>query len=241
LTFVQCLQQVKMWSDAHPRHLPISILVELKDEPIPDPLQVGFVQPHPIGPTELDALDAEIRSVFPEQRLLTPDEVRGAHPTLEDAVLTDGWPTLGVARGQVMFLMDNAGSYRTDYLGGHPNLDGRILFTNANPGDPDAAFVKRNDPLGPNVAVIQDLVRRGYLVRTRADADTIQARTGDTTQRDAALLSGAQFVSTDYPVPGRASPLGTDYVAQIPDGDPARCNPITTGTFCRNDALERLP
>ncbi len=101
--------------------------------------------------------------------------------------------------------------------------------------------MKRNDPLGPNVAVIQDLVRRGYLVRTRADADTIQARTGDTTQRDAALLSGAQFVSTDYPVPGRASPLGTDYVAQIPDGDPARCNPITTGTLCRNDALERLP
>jgi Phosphoinositide phospholipase C, Ca2+-dependent len=240
-TFVQCLQQVKAWSEAHPRHLPISILVELKDEPIPDPLQVGFVQPQPIGPTELDALDAEIRSVFPEQQLLTPTAVRGAHPTLEDAVLTDGWPTLGAARGKVMFFMDNAGHYRTDYLTGHPDLDGRILFTNANPGDPDAAFVKRNDPLGPNVAVIQDLVRRGYLVRTRADADTIQARTGDTAQRDAALLSGAQFVSTDYPVPGRAAPLGTDYVAQIPDGDPARCNPITTGTHCRNDALERLP
>jgi Phosphoinositide phospholipase C, Ca2+-dependent len=239
-TFVRCLQQVKLWSDAHPRHLPIAILVELKDEPIPDPLQLGFVQPHPIGPTELDALDGEIRSVFPEQQLLTPNEVRGSRPTLEDAVLTDGWPTLGTARGKVMFLMDNAGRYRTDYLSGHPNLDGRILFTNANPGQPDAAFVKRNDPLGPNVAVIQDLVRRGYLVRTRADADTIQARIGDTTQRDAALLSGAQFVSTDYPVPGRAEPFGTDYMAQIPDGHPARCNPIITGTLCRNDALERL-
>jgi Phosphoinositide phospholipase C, Ca2+-dependent len=240
LTFVQCLQQVKTWSDAHPLHLPIAILVELKDDPIPDPLQIGFVQPQPIGPTELDALDAEIRSVFPEQQLLTPAAVRGSHPTLEDAVLTEGWPTLGAARGKVMFLMDNAGRYRTDYLAGHPNLDGRVLFTNANPGQPDAAFVKRNDPLGPNVAAIQDLVHRGYLVRTRADADTVQARTGDTTQRDAALLSGAQFVSTDYPVPGRAQPLGTDYVAQIPDGDPARCNPINTGTHCRNTALERL-
>jgi Phosphoinositide phospholipase C, Ca2+-dependent len=239
-TFVECLQQVKLWSDAHRRHLPIAILVELKDEPIPDPLQLGFVQPQPIGPAELDALDAEIRSVFPEQQLLTPDELRGAHPTLEDAILTDGWPTLGGARGKVMFLMDNAGHYRTDYLAGHPNLDGRVLFTNANPGQSDAAFVKRNDPLGPNVAVIQDLVRRGYLVRTRADADTVQARAGDTTQRDAALLSGAQFVSTDYPVPGRAAPFGTDYVAQIPDGDPARCNPINTSTHCRNDALERL-
>ena len=239
-TFVQCLQQVKLWSDAHPRHLPIAILVELKDAPIPDPLQLGFVQPQPIGPAELDALDAEIRSVFPEQQMLTPDDVRGSHATLDEAIVTDGWPTLGAARGEVMFLMDNAGQYRTDYVAGHPNLDGRVLFTNANPGEPDAAFVKRNDPLGANTAVIQDLVRRGYLVRTRADADTIQARTGDTTQRDAAFLSGAQLVSTDYPVPGRATPLGTDYVAQIPDGHPARCNPINTGTHCRNNALERL-
>jgi Phosphoinositide phospholipase C, Ca2+-dependent len=231
---------VKLWSNAHPRHLPITILVELKDGPIPDPLQLGFVQPQPIGPAELDALDAEIRSVFPDQQVLTPDGVRGTQPTLETAILTDGWPTLGAARGKVMFLMDNAGRYRSDYLLGHPNLDGRVLFTNSNPGLPDAGFVKRNDPLGPNTAEIQDLVRRGYLVRTRADADTIQARTGDTIQRDAALLSGAQFVSTDYPVPGRAASFGTDYVAQIPDGDPARCNPINTGTLCRNDGLERL-
>jgi hypothetical protein len=31
------------------------------------------------------------------------------------------------------------------------------------------------------------------------------------------------------------------YVASIPDGQPARCNPINTGPKCRNDALERLP
>jgi Phosphoinositide phospholipase C, Ca2+-dependent len=239
-TFVQCLRQVKAWSDSHQRHLPIAILVELKDGPIPDPLQIGFVQPHPIGPAELDALDAEIQSVFPEHQLITPDDVRGSHTTLEEATLTDGWPTLGAARGNVLFLMDNGGYYRTDYLTGHPNLEGRVLFTNADPGQPDAAFVKRNDPLGTNTAVIQDLVARGYLVRTRADADTVQARTGDIAQREAALASGAQFVSTDYPVPGRAAAFGTDYVAQIPDGDPARCNPINTGTRCRNDTLERL-
>ena len=54
---------------------------------------------------------------------------------------------------------------------------------------------------------------------------------------DAALASGAQFVSTDYPVPGRAF---TDYVAQIPDGQPARCNPINTGPRCRDDRLELI-
>ena len=76
------------------------------------------------------------------------------------------------------------------------------MFTNSTPGQPDAAFIKENDPTGANQARIADEVRRGYVVRTRADADTRQARTGDTTMRDAALASGAQWVSTDYPAPG---------------------------------------
>jgi hypothetical protein len=237
-TLVECLVDVREWSDANPSHVPIAILIELKDDPIPDPLNLGFVTPHPIGPAELDALDAEIRSVFGEDRMITPDDVRGSHATLEQAVLAGNWPTLGEARGQVMFLMDNGGGFRTDYLAGHPSLAGRVLFTNSSPGLPDAAFVKRNDPTGANLAQIQALVRAGYVVRTRADADTVQARTGDTSQRDAALASGAQWVSTDYPVPGRADRFGTGYVAQIPGPGPVRCNPVNAGVHCRSAALE---
>lgn len=37
-----------------------------------------------------------------------------------------------------------------------------------------------------------------YLVRTRADIDTVDARKDDGARRDAALASGAQIVSTDY-------------------------------------------
>jgi hypothetical protein len=239
LTFRRCLEQVKAWSDAHPGHLPIAVLVELKDGPIPDPLGV-FVQPLPIGPAELDALDAEIRSVFDERRIITPDDVRGTTATLEEAVLASGWPTLGEARGTVMFLMDNGGQKRLDYLAGHPSLTDRVLFTSSSPGQPDAAFVKRNDPLGGSGTSIAELVRRGYIVRTRADADTVQARTGDTTQRDAALASGAQWVSTDYPVPGRSARFGTEYVAELPGEHVARCNQVNTGPRCRDRALERL-
>jgi len=236
-TLVQCLRQVDAWSDANPGHLPLAILVELKDSAIPDPFGV-FVQPLPIGPAELDALDAEIRSVFGDDELITPDDVRGTHVTLEDAVLGGGWPTLREARGKVLFLMDNGGTYRADYLAGHPSLAGRVLFTNATPGAPDAAFVKRNDPTGANLVEIQELVRRGYVVRTRADADTIQARTGDTTMRDAAFASGAQWVSTDYPAPGLSARFGTDYVVQVPGGHVARCNPVNTGPRCRDALLE---
>jgi hypothetical protein len=236
-TLVQCLQDVKGWSDSHPKHLPIAILLELKDEAIPDPLGLGFVTPDPIDASDLNALDAEIRSVFGDDEMITPDDVRGSHATLEQAVLAGEWPTIGDARGQVMFLMDNAGTFRTDYLAGHPSLQGRVIFTNATPGAPDAAFVKSNDPLGANQAQIQNLVRAGYVVRTRADTDTLQARTGSTTMRDAALASGAQWVSTDYPVAGRSARFGTSYVVTMPGPGAARCNPINTGPHCRDAAL----
>jgi hypothetical protein len=172
--------------------------------------------------------------------MITPDDVRGGSATLEQAVLGTGWPTVAASRGQVMFLMDNGGAYRTDYLAGHDSLRGRVMFTNSTPGQPDAAFVKQNDPTGANQARIADLVRRGYVVRTRADADTQQARTGDTTMRDAALASGAQWVSTDYPAPGLASRFGTNYVVQLPGGAAARCNPVNAPTRCPAAGLERV-
>jgi hypothetical protein len=235
LTFVECLEQVRDWSDTHSGHLPIAILVELKDDAIPDPINAGFVVPEPIGAFELDALDAEIRSVFTEDRMITPDDVRGSFSTLEAAVRSQRWPTLREAAGKVMFLMDNGGGLRDLYRAGRPSLQGRVLFTNATPGSPDAAFVKMNSPVG-NVDAIRQLVAQGYVVRTRADEPTIQARNADTTQREAALASAAQWVSTDYPVPG-SSPFSS-YFASIPGGEPARCNPVNTGPRCVSALLE---
>ncbi len=79
-TFVECLQTVKAWSDAHPGHVPIMILIEAKDDPLPIPV-AGAAKPVPIGSAEFDALDAEIRSVLPPEKLITPDDVRGHHAT----------------------------------------------------------------------------------------------------------------------------------------------------------------
>jgi hypothetical protein len=212
------------------------VLVEVKDEAIVDPLALGFTIPIPFGPAEFEDLDAEIRRVFPPEQLLTPDDVRRRGRTLERSVLESGWPRLGAARGRVLFALDNGGQKRVDYIGSNPSLDGRVLFTNGVPGEPDAAFVKRNDPIG-SFDDIQELVRAGYLVRTRADADTIDARLGDPTRRDAALASGAQYVSTDYPVPN--PDFGTGYEVEIPGGMPGRCNPLNASPGCRPEALER--
>lgn len=236
-TLVGCLRVVRAWSDRNRNHLPLMILIEAKDDVIPDPLGLGFVTPIPFGPAELDALDAEIRSVFPARRLITPDSVRGSAPTLEQAIRTAGWPTLRKARGKVLFALDNGGAVRAAYLAGRPNLEGRVMFAAGEPGEPHAAFVKVNDPLG-DPGRIPALVAGGYVVRTRADADTVQARTGDVRQREAALASGAQWVSTDYPVPDPR--FGTGYRVSLPGGAPARCNPMVAPPGCRAAGLERV-
>ena len=234
LTLVDCLRTIRDWSADNPRHLPIAVLIEAKDDAIIDPANLGFVVPLPFDGAAFDALDAEIRSVFPPRKLITPDDIRGTHATLEEAVLADGWPTLRESRGKVMFLLDNEGKQST-YTAGHPNLEGRVLFTNASPGDPDAAFIKRNDPFDGE---IPSLVADGYLVRTRADADTVEARTNDTGPRDAALASSAQYVSTDYPVPNLDF---SPYFVAIPGGHVARCNALNAPVACDDASLEVLP
>jgi hypothetical protein len=229
-TFVACLSEVRVWSRQHPQHLPIFILVETK-EGKPQDMQYA-VTAEPFTPALLDAVDAEIRSVFKPEEMITPDEVRGNSSTLVEAVHEGKWPTLAKARGRVIFLLDqqHAGPI---YAEGHPSLRGRIIFTNAIPGAQDAAFIEQNNG---SKAEIDALVKQGYLVRTRTDEGTEQARTNDTKRRDLALSSGAQMISTDYPL-SEPSPW-TSFAVGLPGGMVARCNPVNKPEGCIDRLME---
>ena len=219
-TFVMCLEIIRRWSRAHPRHLPIYIQVENKD----GRSRPEFVQPEKITKATMDALDAEIRSVFQKNEVITPDVVRGKYETLAEAVQKQGWPELRKARGKVVFILDQE-RVTPLYVDGHPALRGRMMFTNARPGAPDAAFVKVNNPQAPE---LPGLIRQGYLVRTMTDGGIAAIRSGNTQRRDAALASGAQILSTDYPFDWK---LATYQVA-FPGGVNVRCNPVNAPSSC---------
>ncbi len=229
-TFVKCLTVVRTWSKQHPQHLPIFILVETKEDG--GKQRPDMIATEPFTSQVFDALDAEIRSVFKPGEFITPDEVRGSASTLDAAVRAGGWPTLAKARGRVVFLLDQR-KVETIYTEGHPSLKGRVLFTNAEPGRPDAAFTEQNDG---TKETIDALVKQGYLVRTRTDEGTEQARTNDTTRRDLVFSTGAQMISTDYP-PSEPSQW-TSFVVKFPDGLVARCNPVNKPAGCVDRLLE---
>ncbi|EEY23921.1 acid phosphatase [Verticillium alfalfae VaMs.102] len=218
VTLKHCLELVKSWSDAHRAHIPLPILIEF-NESDPGLVLLGGAKAIPWNDEKLLAgLDAEIRAIFPADRLIVPDDLRRGVPTnltLEDAVLERGWPDLDSARGRVFFLMDNG------------------------PGDADCAFRKLNNPTGAaNTAAIQRAVQLNYWVRTRADVPLETLFSNDTTgMRDAALASGAQVVSTDFQQYGMSSPSGVDYAVRLEGGRAARCNPVV-GHQCVVDKLE---
>ncbi|TDZ39040.1 hypothetical protein C8035_v005712 [Colletotrichum spinosum] len=240
-TLTTCLNVVKTWSKAHPSHVPIPFMIEFKTSEAQLAVHGGASQIPWNNSTLLQGLDDEIRSVFAPEDLITPDDIRSENRTLEQSVLQRGWPDLESARGRVLFLMDNGPVHpvRDAYISARPNLEGRVLFTNSAPGQPDCAFQKLNDPTGAEQANIQAQVKAGYWVRTRADTPLDTLLSNDTTSmREAAFSSGAQIVSTDFQAYGMSTRWDVDYAVRFPGGAAARCNPVTAPTWCADADLE---
>jgi hypothetical protein len=252
LTFVACLEEVRDWSLANPSHLPITILVEVKTDPLPDLGSLANViggrtpaVPPEITSDLLDDLDAEINGVFGPGHLITPDDVRGGEATLREAVTTVGWPTLAESRGRIMLALDNAGTARDLYVDGRPSLDGRAMFADVGDKEADgAAFFKRNTPSDTE---IPELVAEGFVVRTRADSpyvSLLRPSPGDpyagVLTRRAAWASGATWLSSDY-LERTDSTLaelrGNTYSAFLPAGGVARCNPVAVNPNCDDRLL----
>ncbi|WP_343673544.1 phosphatidylinositol-specific phospholipase C1-like protein [Chitinophaga sp.] len=215
-TFKMALEQLKNWSNAHPDHTPVFITMNAKDEISKRP---EFTKPEPFTPAVYDRLDKELVDYLGKDKLITPDDIRGKEKTLEAAVLKGHWPTVEQAKGKFIFILDEKDQKMTDYMQGHPSLKGRVLFVNAPAGKPEAAIMIINDAV-KDQQLIRDMVAKGYIVRTRADADTKEARTNDYTRYKAACESGAQIITTDYYQ--KSTLFASDYIVNFGNNEYSR-------------------
>lgn len=226
-TFVQSLESIKAWSNEHPFHIPIFIMIEHKESSLADNdilAELGFTKAEPWSYESLARMQHEILSVFPYNQIIKPLDVQGSAASLNEAILNDGWPTIGECRGKVLFFFNNE-DITEMYHFIESDMADRIVFTNAAPGTEHAAIVLRNNAFNSEIPI---LVEEGYLVRTRSDAGTYEARVGDYSSWIQALESGAQFISTDYyKADFRAGSFGwSDYHVSYENGL-CRVNPIT--------------
>ncbi len=218
--FVEALQNIKGWSDQNPDHIPLIITMNVKDEVID---RENFIVPLPFTRNALDSVDMEILETIGWDKLITPDEVRGNYSELEEAILLNGWPLLEDVRGKILFILDAGQQINANYIEDHPSLKNRVMFVNVEEGNPEAAFRILNNPF-VSFSKIQNLVSKGYMVRTRADANTFEARNNDYSRWKKANESGAQVITTDYYTPSTFFP--SDYSVRFEFDSVYILNPV---------------
>jgi hypothetical protein len=227
--FRDCLAELEAWSAANRWHLPLVVWIEPKDLDALDETLIPITG-------RIFEIEDEILGVFPRERVFMPDDLRRGHVDLPAAIAADGWPTLGVLRGKVIFALLNRHGHRDDYLDGAPALEGRVMFVAAASRDePSAAFFKIDNAQAEGER-IRGLVEAGFVVTSNVDsADASDEE--NAARLEASMAAGVHFGSTDFPAPvaDRA------YWFEMADGTPARCNPIFVTEGCTAEDVERLP
>ena len=188
----------------------------------------GATRPLAGDAAALDALDSEIRAAFTPDRLITPDQVQGTYPTLREAVLAHNWPLLAASRGKVLFVLDDGPKKILAYQGLRKSLEGRALFVASDETSPVAAFLSLPDPQKDGARIAR-AVQAGFMVITRADAQTREARENSMLRRDAAFASGAQVVQPNF---AAADPAIGPYRVSLADNPGAMCGATLAPERC---------
>jgi hypothetical protein len=187
LLLSDCLQQLRHWSEQHPQHMPVMVLINAKESGIAE-----GVKPPRWQAQDYQQFDQLLLSALPG-KLLTPDQLRQPGLTLRQSVLQHGWPALAQSRGKFLFIFDGQPEQLQLYRQQHASLQGRVMFGNYAEDQPEAAVLVLNDPT-QDFTNIQRLSKAGFLIRTRSDEGNVFSKT----RFDQALNSGAHIISTDF-------------------------------------------
>lgn len=188
--FAKALEEIAMWSDNNPNHLPIYLLIEPKGNVVSINNMKNFSVDYALE------FDKVLREKLGD-KLLTPQQAMGEYETLEAMRNADAWPTLEQAQGKVIVLMHPC-SITQEYIDTDTSIKTQAMFPMLRPDNVDksyASFILDNSPesaLENNKTTIEE---KNLMVRTRADdyPDYSDER------YDFANNCGSQIITTDYP------------------------------------------
>ena len=217
MTLESALAELGSWSQNNPTHCPIFVNIEVKATSPGDLSKIlrnlGFKRATKFTENTFHLLDSIIESNFSTEQLFTPVDMKKNNATLRARINNEGWPLYDDCRGKIFFVLEG------DNIDLYKNKGERPLFVYGEKEDEDVIFLLRNDPIH-NEKEINALTAQ-YIVRTRSDAGTLEARKNDYTRFFAALTSNAQIISTDYykadPTIGKfVIRLGEEFILRAP-------------------------
>ncbi len=188
--FAKALEEIKLWSDNNPNHLPITIIIEPKGNVanINDMKNFSVDYANVLGETVKNVLG---------DTLLTPAQMMGDYANFEEMRMADDWLTLEETLGKVMILMHDCG-ITEDYIAQDETIKSLPIFPMLRFDDINksyTSFILNNDADNAFRNNPASIGMRNVIVRTRADSFP-----NFSDERYVyADLCGSQIITTDYP------------------------------------------
>lgn len=159
-----CLTDIKRWSDAHPDHFPLIVILDKK--------QGWSKVSSGRTPADLDGLVTRLlgASLYTPAQLYAWHAQNGVAGTLRDKVKAAGWPTADALRGRVMLMMNNPTSGLDQYLS-ERGLDGAIFVQPEIAAASEVAV----GPSGMSAGNVQYVVNYNMNAPARAISADVQA------------------------------------------------------------------
>ncbi len=184
------LEEIAMWSDNNPGHLPIYLLIEPKDDVLSINNMKNFSLEYAME------FDKVLRQVLGD-RLLTPAQAMGEYESFEEMRKADDWPALTQVAGKIIVLMHPC-SVTQEYIDTDTSIKTQAMFPMLRFGDIDktyASFILDNDPVSAAENNKKTVDENNLMVRTRADdyPDFSDER------YNFADNCGSHIITTDYP------------------------------------------
>ncbi len=185
------LKEIKMWSDYNPDHLPITIIIEPKKVFLPMENMKFMSIDYAL------ALDEMLRDILGD-KLFEPADMLRSYSSFAEMRSADDWCEVKDMLGKVVVLLHDT-NITGEYIDLDESIRSQAMFPMLRYDDKDlpyANFLLINDPkeaLETSEEITGDY---NLIVRTQADTFTSVSQQN----RENAILSGVQIVSTDYPV-----------------------------------------
>lgn len=188
--FEKALDELIMWSDANPGHLPVSIIIEPKE---------GLPPVNGLRNFNLEyanALDSLLREKLGD-KLLTPADMMGEYESFKAMREDDGWLELEDTMGKFLILLHDC-KVTEKYIGQDESIKTQAMFPMLRYEDIHesyTSFILCNDPEEAVEYKSETIGECNLIVRTRAD----EYPEYDYDRYSLTDQCGSQIITTDYP------------------------------------------
>ncbi len=188
--FTKALQEIKLWSDNNPNHIPVIIIVEPKSFVI----EINGMKKFSLEYAQ--ELEKVLVETFGES-LLTPKDMLRGYNSFKEMRENDDWISLKEAQGKILVLLHDC-DVTESYIALDETIKTQKMFPMLRYDDRNesyTSFILENDAWRASERKAENIDESNLIVRTRAD---VYPEYSD--ERYAVIEDcGSQIITTDFP------------------------------------------